>query len=30
MLAHDEMFCGEVMVREIGGKVDLATPRPCK
>ena len=29
MLAYDQMYCGEVMVREIGGKSDLAAPRPA-
>ncbi|WP_245471646.1 VapE domain-containing protein [Bradyrhizobium nanningense] len=30
LLAYDEMFCGEVMVREIGDRADLATPRPVQ
>jgi hypothetical protein len=30
MLAYDEMFCGEMMMREIGGKVDLTAPRPAQ
>jgi hypothetical protein len=29
MLAYDEMFCGEVMIKEIGGKIDVDPPRPC-
>jgi predicted P-loop ATPase len=29
LLAYDEMFCGEMIVREIGSNVDLTTPRPC-
>jgi hypothetical protein len=29
MLAHDEMFCGEVLVKEIGGKIDVDPPKPC-
>ena len=30
MLAHDEMYCGEVLIREIGAKVNLAVPRPVR
>jgi predicted P-loop ATPase len=30
MLAYNEMYCGEVMVREIAGKVDLLVPRPVQ
>jgi predicted P-loop ATPase len=30
MLAYDEMYCGEVMVREICGRVDLPVPRPVQ
>src|SRR5262249_54013124 len=29
MLAYDEMFCGEMMIKKIGGKVDINPPRPC-
>jgi len=28
MLAYDEMFCGEMLVREIGSSNEFATPRP--
>ena len=28
MLAYDEMYCGEMLVRNIGDKVDLPAPRP--
>ncbi|SFJ72037.1 Predicted P-loop ATPase and inactivated derivatives [Bradyrhizobium sp. Gha] len=30
MLAYDEMYCGEVMIRKIGSQVDLATPKPVE
>ena len=30
MLAYNEMYCGEVMVREIAGQVDLLEPRPVQ
>jgi hypothetical protein len=30
MLAHDEMFCGEVLIREIGAKINLVVPRPVR
>ena len=30
MFAFDEMFCGEVVVRELGKQVDLPTPRPVQ
>jgi predicted P-loop ATPase len=29
ILAYDEMFCGEMMIKEIGGKIDVDPPRPC-
>src|SRR5262249_61062136 len=28
MLAYDEMFCGEMVMREIADDTELATPRP--
>jgi predicted P-loop ATPase len=30
MFAYDEMYCGEVLVREIGGTVNLIVPRPVR
>jgi predicted P-loop ATPase len=30
MLAYDEMYCGEVMIRKIGSQVDLPTPKPVE
>jgi predicted P-loop ATPase len=30
MLAYDEMYCGEVLVREIGSTVNLLAPRPVR
>ena len=30
MLAFDEMYCGEVLVRDIGSKVDLPAPCPVQ
>ena len=30
MLAYDEMYCGEVMIRKIGSQVDLAKPKPVE
>jgi hypothetical protein len=30
MLAYDEMYCGEVMIRKIGSQVDLARPKPVE
>ena len=30
MLAYDEMYCGEMLVRNIGDKTDLPAPRPVQ
>ena len=30
MLAYDEMYCGEMLVRNIGDKIDLPAPRPVQ
>jgi hypothetical protein len=30
ILAYDEMFCGEVLVSEIGSAINLAVPRPVR